>query len=212
MQYSEDLSKSLPRNVNVKPSSRTLSDIKRIVIHTTDDETTILALAKYDINPNHISDTGCPTITYNDVILKSGQVFHTLEYTTVSWHVGPWNPGSVAVSLMYQCTDKNGNDAFGPSDLMLKTCYDHCADLCLYLRLTPDNIVGHRELSGTGFNIFKGSKVLRKTCPGLKVDLDLMRVEVAKRMQKKLKDKGLYQGDIDGSFGPGSKVALSKYV
>lgn len=206
-----DLSNDLPRHPTKKPDKRKLSSVARIVIHTTDWVTTPGELAKYDVGPNHISSTGCPSITYNDLVGEN-VVYHTLPYDEVGWHVGVWNPGSIGVAMLYRCTDKDGKDSIAPSSGILTTCEQHAAQLCLKFGLLPENVVGHRELLGTGFIFSKGSKVLRKTCPGIKVDMDLFRKNVAKDMQRALSFAGHYSGPVDGIFGKNSKAALKAYL
>ena len=74
--------------------------------------------------------------------------------------------------------------------------------LCLELCLLPSNIRGHRELKMTGWIPGpKGSRRLRKTCPGMLIDLDKFRRSVSTYMQIVLKDAGVYNGSIDGIFG-----------
>jgi hypothetical protein len=60
--------------------------------------------------------------------------------------------------------------------------------------------------------MFKGSKRLRKTCPGKKVDLDKVRKNVARFMQIVLGANGLYAGKVDGLFGPKSNKAFQLYL
>ena len=201
---------SLPRHPTKKYGYRALSSINKIVIHTSDRDWSITELAKFDIEPNHISDTGCPAITYHDVIMKTGVVFHTLPYKEVSWHAGGYNSGSVAVALMYRCTDpETQKDRFHPTTNALKALVSHCGKLCLRFNLTPDRVLGHRELFGTGwFRNKHGSKRLRKTCPGLKINLDVLRKNIAEYMQIYLRLTGLYRGKIDGDFGHNSRKAL----
>jgi hypothetical protein len=219
-----DISRTLPRHPTKKYSLRKKSDIKRIVIHTTNWNTTPEVLAKYDITPyfekngvkywNHISRTGCPAITYAEIITNDGRVFKTLPYEEVSWHVGIWNKSSLGVALMYECTNELGDDIFGPSEEALKSLYRRVGNLCLELGLPPTekHVVGHRELWGTGWFWSKGSKTLRKTCPGLKVDLDDVRDRVCKYVQLILKTKDLYRGKVDGSWGPMSQAAFGKWL
>ena len=45
--------------------------------------------------------------------------------------------------------------------------------LCIEECVPPTKIFGHRELKGTGWTLQKGSKRLRKTCPGMSVLLCL---------------------------------------
>ena len=94
----------------------------------------------------------------------------------------------------------------------MKNLRVRCGEICLKLGLTPDKVVGHRELKGTGWTMFKGSKKLRKTCPGNRVDLDFLRENIAKYMQARLGVLDCYKGKIDGSFGPKSKQAFSEYL
>ena len=79
------------------------------------------------------------------------------------------------------------------------------------LHIDPDNIKGHRELPGTGYRIVNGVKKLRKTCPGMLVNLDKVRYIVSMAVQRVLKTQGLYQDKIDGIFGPISEKALKNY-
>jgi hypothetical protein len=200
----KDISGRLPRHASKKHKLRELSSIKRIVVHTTDWDITPWRLAEYDVGPNHISKTGCPGITYHELIYPDGASFKTLPYEEEAWHVGMWNPGSLGIALVYRVKDN-------PTNKAMRALYVRCGTLCLRLGLSPDSVVGHRELKGTGWFWFKGSKKLRKTCPGMQVNLDILRVHVAKYMQLVLKGKGLYRATIDGLWGPRSKAALKAY-
>ncbi|MAG39524.1 hypothetical protein CMI41_00970 [Candidatus Pacearchaeota archaeon] len=207
-----NLIEELPRHPDKKYKNRKISKIKRIVVHTTDWKTTPLRIAEYDIKPNHISDSGCPAITYHEMIGVEGDIFQTLDYTEVSWHVGMWNPSSLGIALCYRCSNKKGEDVYAPKRALLHTLEVRCGQICLNLGLTPDKVVGHRELKGTGWTMFKGSKRLRKTCPGKKVDLDKVRRNVARFMQIVLGANGLYTGKVDGLFGPKSNKAFQLYL
>ena len=206
-----DLSKGLARHPHKTYKQRKLSKIKRVVVHTTDWGASAKTIAEYDIKPNHISDTGCPAITYHELIGISGNPYKTLDYEEISWHAGMWNPGSVAIALAYRCSNKKGEDIYKPKRKMMTALHVRCGELCLDFNLTPDKVVGHRELKGTGWVIFKGSKTLRKTCPGINVDLELMRYDISRYMQIVLGTNGFYTAAVDGIFGPKSKEALNSY-
>jgi len=207
-----DLKDELPRHPTKRYKTRPISKIKRIVVHTTDWATTPEKIAEYDIGPNHISDSGCPAITYHEMIGTTGELYSTLPYEEVSWHVGMWNPGSLAIALSYRCSNKKGDDVYAPKRVLLRALEMRCGEICLNLGLTPDRVVGHRELKGTGWTMFKGSKRLRKTCPGIRVDLDKVRRNVARYMQIVLGADGFYTGGIDGLFGPKSIRAFDLYL
>jgi hypothetical protein len=219
-----DISRVLSRHPTRKYKIRKISDIRRVVIHTANWATTPEVLAKYDITPyfekngikywNHISKRGCPAITYSEIIMPGGECFHTLPWEEVAWHVGPWNKSSLGLALMYECTNEFGIDCFAPPEKMLKTLYLRCSNILFKLGLPPtrDHLCGHRELRWTGWFWSKGSKKLRKTCPGLEIDLDDVRKNVAKYMQLVLKAKKLYMDRIDGIWGVKSQYGLDKYL
>lgn len=208
-----DISRELPRHPTKYYKTRSLSRVNKIVVHTTDRDWSILQLAQYDIGPNHISDTGCPAITYHDVVMKNGTVFHTLPYKEVSHHAGGYNTGSVAVALMYKCTNEGSKIQNHPTVNAMKALISHCGKMCLKFGLTPDRIFGHRELKGTGWFLDKyGSKRLRKSCPGRFVDLDKLRKAVAEYMQIYLRIQGFYKDKIDGNFGKNSRAALQAFL
>lgn len=213
-----DLVDSLPTHPTKVPNTR--SRVKRLVVHTTDWVVTPLELAEYDIKPNHISDTGCPTITYHMMIDKAGRVYKTAEDNIVTWHVGAWNPGSYGIALIYK-TDPDferkrkaaAHPDNRPTDEAMESLHDLLADLCEKFELKPKQIFGHRELKGTGWIPgAMGSKKLRKSCPGRAVDLDLLRKDVAKLLQRRMRMLGYYLAPIDGDFGPRSREAYELYL
>lgn len=201
----------LPRHPTKRHDLRLHSKIKRIVVHTTDWIVTPKDLATYDIGPNHISSSGCPGITYHEMITDKGIIYQTLPWAEISWHVGMWNPGSLGIALVYRVSNSDGKDTYAPTTYSLLALQTRCGDICLELGLTPNKVVGHRELKGTGWFWGNGSRRLRKTCPGLQVDLNLLRTNIAKYMQCKLMMAGLYMAAIDGDFGKKSRAALKGY-
>jgi N-acetyl-anhydromuramyl-L-alanine amidase AmpD len=192
-----------------RPKLRQPEDIKRIVIHCTAANWTLEQLVDYDLGPNHISATGCSVATYSDVIFADGQIKHVVDYTKETWHVGNWNYSSLGIALMYNPGPK---DAIGPSNEAYVAMLNHCALLAMRLGLLPSDIVGHRELKDTGWILDKdGNKQLRKTCPGMSINLDTLRLDIAFLMQFKLKNFGYLSSRIDGIFGPKSKEALKQF-
>lgn len=206
----------------------TRTKIDMIVVHCTDRDWTIDQLNEYDVlgkltyirpfdgqkvtEVNHISKDGVPQITYHYCITND-TIYHTLEENKASYHAAGYNKSSLAVSMVYRTTNPVTNQAeFKPPENMIKLTQCHVAELCLRLGLTPDKVFGHRELEGTGWNWIKGRKRLLKTCPGPFVDLDLMRLNIAKYMQVKMKLAGCYPGKVDGLFGPQSNAAFKLYL
>jgi N-acetyl-anhydromuramyl-L-alanine amidase AmpD len=214
-----DIINSLPVHETRKPRTRDITplagDLDTIVVHTTNSTYPISSLAKYNVRPsllNHISVLGCPTFTYHDVIKENTNIYRCVPYEWETWHAGNFNFQSIAVALNYVSENKSGNLHFAPSQGMLKSLYRHLGHLCLKRGISPARIKGHRELPKTGWFWYKGSKVLRKRCPGLEVDLDLMRTQATKYLQLNLKANGLYkEGRVDGLYGSMTWAALHDY-
>jgi N-acetyl-anhydromuramyl-L-alanine amidase AmpD len=179
----EDIRTGLPIHPGKTPRLRRPGDVDRLVLHCTDASPSWGALdcARYDINPNHISATGCPTITYTYFINADGLVQKCLSHDVVSWHVGDWNARSLGVAMAYRATGKSDP----PPAAQLEAAAELLARLCQTFNLQPGlNVVGHRELLGTGYWVDgQGRKHLRKECPGLKVDLSELRQVAAQRLQ-----------------------------
>jgi hypothetical protein len=214
-----DVRETLPRHATKKYKKRNPSIIDMIVVHCTDANWTIEQLADYDVKPNHISKTGCPACTYHDVIMPDGHLYHCLDYAERSWHAGKYNYRSAAVCLMYRATNaKKGRPNYRPPEKAMKRLTRHLTSLCLGLKVLPKGIKGHRELEGTGWiwklipgDSNKKRKSLLKWCPGQYVNMDEVRIAVARRLQFRLKIDGYYKGGLDGIFGPKSIAALNAW-
>ena len=207
-----NLTKSLPKHPTRKYKTRNLSNIKGIVVHCTDNDWTVEELVQRDITSgknNPVSSKGCPECTYHGFVDKDGTIYQTVDYNKVSWHAAGYNSKTVGVVIRYMAT---GNEN-PPPTVQLNSLYKLLAELALSFHIKPDSLHlrGHRELQGTGFIIKQGHKRLKKTCPGMLVSLDHMRLQTSKLMQKRLKKSGYYNGAIDGLFGPKSLKALAKW-
>jgi len=207
-----DVRDQMPKNPNPKRkySRRKLDRIDTIVLHCDDADHSCMNIAKYDVTPNpkhHISKLGCPGITYAFFVEKDGITLHCSDMENVTWHASGHNSNSIGVCLRYRATG-NKNP---PPACQLSAAVDLIADLCLELFVDPDDVQGHRELEGTGYEVVNGTKKLLKTCPGLLVNMDQFRYRVAVKVQKWLKTEGWYTSPIDGRFGPRSERAMEKY-
>jgi N-acetyl-anhydromuramyl-L-alanine amidase AmpD len=215
----KDLVPVLPVHPTKKPKVRKLSTIKKIVVHTTDWNIEPLELAKYDIGPNHIDSTGCPTATYHYYISKTGEVSRLVPEEFITWHAAMHNGNSLAICLAYK-TDpafESGKTKIAsldklPTAEMLSSLSRLLVHLCKEFKISPKEIWGHRELLGTGFIISKGHKQLRKTCPGMSIDLDLLRKDTILVIQSEMASLGLYSGNIDGLWGPKSEASFQELL
>ncbi len=207
-----DIRPQIPKNPNPKLryKRRKLGKITNLIVHCDDWDTDIMTIAKYDVTPNpnhHISRAGCPGCTYHYFIEKDGMILQCMDLEDITWHAGDFNGISAGICIRYRAT----NNPNPPPDAQLLALQKLLAKLCLDLCIDPDEIKGHRELPGTGYQIINGKKKLRKTCPGMLVSLSKIRYIVSMSIQQVLKGLGLYSGTIDGDFGPLSENALKRH-
>jgi N-acetyl-anhydromuramyl-L-alanine amidase AmpD len=214
-----DMRGKLPRNPdpNRKYRLRNMSKVSKLVIHCTNGNGSLVPLARYFVTPdkkNHISKKGLPEFAYHFWINHDGNIYYCTDVRKVSWHAGNWNPQSIGVALRYKAdgnpSPPNYAQLYAAQQLIYRICIGEYK--MLPQGLDPDNVMGHRELPGTGYKIENGVKKLRKTCPGMLVSMTQFRYELAIQMQQKLADLKLYKGAIDGLFGPKSEKALMKHM
>ena len=205
-----DIRSEMPRHPTRKWDRRKL--IKYIVVHTTassnqDPKKT----ARYHITPgpqNHVSQAGCPGLCYHDYINKDGIIFHCNEYRDKTWHAGLYNAKSIGVVMAFE----GQKPGMLPSDAQWNALLEHLVKLCLFFKLLPQDIIGHREVPGMYTIVGKGSKKYKTVCPGLAIDLDNLRYLITCRLQTFLAAQELYTGSIDGKFGKLSQAALNNYT
>ena len=202
-----DISDSLPRHPTREWTVRATPT--RIVVHTTaSDNQDPHKTARYHITPgkdNHISQKGAPGLCYHDFVTKDGCVYHCNDYKYSTWHAGLYNKTSIGLVMAYKGKHPNMTQY----DSMIQ----QAVKICLQFGITPQNVIGHREVPGMWTFIGKtDQKKYKKQCPGEDIDLSGMRKLIAGRLQRFLAAEGLYAGKIDSIFGKASKAALKSYV
>lgn len=197
---------ALPRHPTRKWAQRNTAD--KIVVHcTAGSNQNPKETALYHITPgpqNHLSKNGAPGIAYTDFITKTGKVYHCNEYSDITWHAGLWNTPSVGVVLAYLGLKE------APPAEQIQVLVELLTHTALLLHIPPQKIYGHREVPGMYTIVGKGSKRFKKECPGMKINLDALRLHIARQMQEKLYFLDLYNDKIDGDFGPKSRAALAQ--
>jgi N-acetyl-anhydromuramyl-L-alanine amidase AmpD len=177
MHWLHDIGVVLP--TSREPQRRDETGIDTIVLHCTAmPGWNVWDTARYHTGPNHISDDGCPTISYAYFVEPDGLLYRCLERDVRGWHVGPWNDRSIGVCMAYE-----GGEEPPPRE-QLEAAAELCASLAVELGLSADRVLGHRELEGTGYIVEDGQRVQRKECPGLAVDMDEFRRMVAAVMER----------------------------
>lgn len=190
-------------NHTMKIPTRLTANIRRIVFHCTDAS----GWSPQRLNDFFLNERKFPTCGYHHYVMAD-KVYQMVSPLVVSYHAAGHNSDTISFSIDYDATRAEKlNIPIDPKvyDNAVKTAMY----LCLKYKIYPQNIFGHRELFGTGFlwiNNDHKSMQLVKTCPGLKIDLDLFRHVVTKGIQN---DLGLV---TDGIFGPKSKQAFDAYA
>ena len=205
-----DIRRSLPKHPTRKWKKRPTPT--RIVVHTTASENQDPnKTAQYHIHAgktNHISTLGCPGLVYHDFITRAGIIYHCNNYEDWTWHAGLYNKSSVGVVMAF--AGQTNGVVYSPEQF--EALMKHLVILCLYMKILPKNVIGHREVPGMFTILGKGSVIYKKSCPGYSVDLVKMRAELTLRLQRRLAAEGLYTGKIDGIFGKMSQDALSRFL
>jgi N-acetyl-anhydromuramyl-L-alanine amidase AmpD len=157
---------------------RDVSAVDTIVLHCTAmPDWNVWRTASYHTGPNHISEDGCPSIAYAYFVEPDGLLYRCLPHDVRSWHAGPWNERSIGVCMAYDA----GEDP--PPPRQLEVAARVCASLALEFGLSPERVLGHRELEGTGYVMEDGRRIARKECPGAAVDMDAFRRMVTGLME-----------------------------
>ncbi len=198
-------------NMTIPTRDATIGRISKIVFHC-DDATswTPDRLSRFFVDERKF-----PICGYHYYV--SDKIYHMVDENIVTYHCAPFNTQSVGFSIDYYAShDEPLHIPLNPE------VYDKAAGiatyLCLKFKVLPlvDSLVGHRELPYTGFKVMidkltgkpnlSDKTNLIKTCPGLAINLNKFRQDVARRVQIVLKQQlELVDFPIDGIFGPKSK-------
>lgn len=183
----------------MRDASSNNSKINKLIFHCTDaNGWSPEKLSSFFVNERGFFCCGYHWYITND------KVYHMVDENIVTWHAGNYNPSSIGFSIDYNATrDEKLKIAL---DMKLIT---NASKLCVYLmiknqgRILPNNIFGHREMPITGWvwNTKHDAKELRKTCPGMAVDLDMFRYNTIKLLQSTLVSISTINMPIDGIFG-----------
>lgn len=209
-----DYSASTPYNVNTFKLAKFIRDassgagtrhanIKRLVLHCTD---------AHDWSPERLGsffvfERNFPICGYHYYVREEA-VYRMVSENVITYHCAPYNTSSIGVAIDYNAT----------KDEQLRvplnqTIYDNAVMvfvyLCFALGIEPvekglvGQIVGHRELPITGW--FMGAdnaKHLRKTCPGMAINMNKFRFDVTRGIQKAMNNYLSVNLVVDGVFGP----------
>lgn len=135
-----DLVGQLPTAPGAAYATRTLADIRYLVVHHTGAP---IEVGPRQIAQEHVHALGWPGIGYHYVIGADGTAWRTQDLTAVSHHARQFNPVAVGIALA-------GDLAHGaPPDVQLEGAARLIADLANRLGLPPEAIRGHGEMVAT---------------------------------------------------------------
>jgi hypothetical protein len=203
-----NLTKSLAWHAWKRWRERKAATITMVGVHCTgSDNQKPEKTNRYHINPNHISSTGCPRLCYTDFIDKLATIYRCNNPLHITYHAGAWNTRSLSVVMAFR-----GQKDQPPVE-MIQATLSVLLEYCLRYDIPPirprlyrrRGIAGHRE-----FQMLAKKRL--KACPGIYVNMDAMRLVVCLKLQTLLREKGLYQGGIDGQWGRLSWAALKANI
>jgi N-acetylmuramoyl-L-alanine amidase CwlA len=103
--------KYVNKNYNLNNYKRELDSIEKIIVHCTATDSTAwdnpMAVINYDLGPNHISRSGCPTATYHFYINKQGEAYQLVSMNIWTWNCAGENRDSVAVCINHGAVKDN---------------------------------------------------------------------------------------------------------
>ena len=203
-------------------SNRSLSKIKKIIIHQELGESSIEDVNIYHINPNHISQKGCPHICYHYAIRgnyqdgdKDGEIVQVNELSSVTWHCKGQN--SVSIGIMLQGNfDGPGNDLgiAEPSNGQMNSLSELSDYLLESFILSNQDIYGHYHYGKQacpGTHVAKWIEERRNEITLSDPSENIDKEQRTKEIQTKLNKLGYACGKIDGKIGVKTLKAIRKF-
>jgi hypothetical protein len=191
------------------------NNIKRIVMHCTDAP----SWSPQRLSEFFVTERQFPICAYHYYVMKD-MVYQMVGENVITYHAAPFNTNSVSFSVDFFASNYEQRNI-----KILPEVYDNAilvaTYLCLKFKVQPKDLFGHRELLGTGFFMNGDKKVLRKICPGLSIDLDVFRYQVARKVQETLNayaydserfDNRFPTLTVDGIFGPKTLKVFNAFV
>lgn len=165
------------KKYNLNNYIRDLEDIEKIIVHCTATDSAAwndpMACIKYDLGPNHISRSGCPTATYHFYINKSGEVYQLVSMNYYTWNCAGENKDSIAICINHGAVVDNVTpEQYGA----LVDCICHVFDLMDWgygIESVRERLFFHRDFNSM------------KSCPG-----KISKEELINSVAEKLKDYG----------------------
>ncbi len=215
--------------------TRSVDEIRGIVVHQTAGGDNPEATARYHVDANHVSSNGCPGLLYTFFIRQNGDVWWANDL-----HLETWSQGGHGSPVPGTQANKNflsivlGGDFSAPGytgDDGHPTVHQLHSLLCLTQHLTgaartaelpeelydalscpPEALWGHKQFGKPACPGATAQAVVdaaRWHLSGFVVDGEVLHPWTARQWQTALAERGyLALSDIDGVWGPTSKAGL----
>lgn len=190
----------------IRDVSSPSSLIDRIVFHCTDAN----HWKPDKLSQFFVEEKGWPICGYHYYVMGD-TVYHMVGENVITYHAAPYNKNSVSFSIDYPATEFE-KIGVAPSVEVMDKAIKTATFLALKFKVPTPYIYGHRELQYTGWFWKQDHKVLRKTCPGLKIDLNQFRIDVCRTVQYNLNVLGSNKLATDGIFGPKTALAMKNFI
>ncbi len=154
-----------------------MREIKFIVVHTAaaaNAQGQPVYQSAEEIDRYHREHNGWKKIGYHSYIEKDGRERRDIcrGDAEEGAHVGGFNANTLGV-----CVAGHGDYGdFLPAQR--KVLIDRCVAWCRLYKLGASSVVGHRETA------LHGGHQVDKTCPGLKVNMELLRADIARELTR----------------------------
>lgn len=150
--------------------------IDAIVLHTAASfdaaQRMVVHLPMVAIDRYHREHNGWLRIGYHWYVEEDGLGVRGRDDADIGAHVGGWNRSSLGLCV-------SGHGDFAPwNDAQWREALRKCAQWCGLYHVPVERVIGHRESPSLG------APPVHKTCPGVMVDLDKFRAELAERMKE----------------------------
>ncbi len=178
----KDISSTIPQNPHYSTIPLRESQITHIVWHDCGTKLpfSVDDLIDYSLSSNHINKKGCPIPLYSYYITSELCIYKLVDDKYRTWHSGvpdrykdncpAWNEISLSIAFEFF-----GLGRKRMSDSMLQIGIDLTREISRSYCIPPSNVLGHRELSGSG-HVPSFPQRLRTPCPGMGVDMNLVRL------------------------------------
>lgn len=209
---------TLPRNTALSWSKRDPSALLGAVYHQSlEDYGTASGNAKYHSGPNHLSDIGLPGLSYTIFIEKSGKIILANDVESKVYSQGYADlAGDENALYISACFGGNfpGPGYDGPQDPtrdQLKSADKLWKILKEVFGFNDNQLFGHYDFGKPSCPGYSLSGVIESINKGYNWSDGKFNLYTISGKQDALKELKFYDGEIDGEWGPQSRLALTNF-